>query len=527
MSMLVHDLGFSHRACDRCNGQKLRCRRESNSSTCVRCARAGVRCTQRPSKLRSRAQSTNNAQQRHQSQPHANTGPPPGKSSMSKGGGLRRPLNITGNQQEETNGANDEHPDHIDCLAPTMLEMPAELDLEVDSSSVQAEIHLEARTHSLRASQPPRLRTADQTIQTRWNDVPNQDIPEDLFGFALPDILGASCQPPYDRHRQASLPGNISTPHTQQLDQEATMLDPGPPPGVSKAIEAHHSRSVSAYPNDLSLSDLLGSPFADVQDSDSESRSHPAVHQNFVDGLSDQPDADASSWIRKLSDANIQLHQHLHSIPVASTKPKSEKRGSRISASPIELPVDSTFELASQYTTLLASIYSHLEPGDRPKVSLDQPSQLLVLSSYMSLLESYDRILQHIKAWLEARLSMKAQGSLVILDGDDFLLRLPSVAVGSFELPKTSSIHSVVLTCIMRTNMMQIRSLITEIMMPGSKSIIGRISTDKRSVSGLAETGDRLSTVAKATLHAIEAIEDSTLQLVHIVSKLALSRVMV
>ncbi|CDM37833.1 Zn(2)-C6 fungal-type DNA-binding domain [Penicillium roqueforti FM164] len=47
MNMLVHDLVLAHLACDRYHGQKLHCRRESNSSTCVRCARAGVRCTPR------------------------------------------------------------------------------------------------------------------------------------------------------------------------------------------------------------------------------------------------------------------------------------------------------------------------------------------------------------------------------------------------------------------------------------------------------------------------------------------------
>jgi hypothetical protein len=45
-------------------------------------------------------------------------------------------------------------------------------------------------------------------------------------------------------------------------------------------------------------------------------------------------------------------------------------------------------------------------------------------------------------------------------------------------------------------------------------------------MNGVADARGGLSSVAKVTLQAIEANEDSTLQLVHIVSKLALGRVM-
>jgi hypothetical protein len=157
----------------------------------------------------------------------------------------------------------------------------------------------------------------------------------------------------------------------------------------------------------------------------------------------------------------------------------------------------------------------------------------------MCLLATYDKILQHIEAWLEVRLKMGIRGNATTLDDDEsslgFPTQLPSLAVGSFEVPKTSSLQSLVLTCIMETNVMHMHSLISEIMRPASNPVItsaskaaasGPPAAEKRPMNGAADVADGLSTVAKVTLQAIEANEDSTLQLVHSVSKLALQRVM-
>jgi hypothetical protein len=140
----------------------------------------------------------------------------------------------------------------------------------------------------------------------------------------------------------------------------------------------------------------------------------------------------------------------------------------------------------------------------------------------MCLLASYDRILQHIEAWLKVRLKMGVRGSAMTLDDDEssscFPTQLPSLAVGSFE-----------------TNVMHMHSLISEIMRPVSHPATGSASktaasgppaAEKRPGNGAADAGDGLSTVAKVTLQAIEANEDSTLRLVHTVSRLALQRVM-
>lgn len=69
--MLMHDLGLSRRACDRCHGQKLRCKRESNDASCVRCQRAGVRCVPRPSRSQRRIRSNTYHQVRASGSEHS------------------------------------------------------------------------------------------------------------------------------------------------------------------------------------------------------------------------------------------------------------------------------------------------------------------------------------------------------------------------------------------------------------------------------------------------------------------------
>ncbi|KAH1290094.1 hypothetical protein KXX30_006310 [Aspergillus fumigatus] len=542
MNMLVHDLGFSHRACDRCHGQKLRCRRENNSDTCVRCARAGVRCTPRPMRLRSRAQSTKNTQQQ-QSQSHAN-------------GGSTQQLHV--NQEQGPNDTNDEHSDHFEYLPTSLLDMPTDLNMGMDPSSLQVDIHPaltapygpEGSVHTSQPSgpqAPSHLRTAEQAGQTRWSDAPNLDTSDELYDFSLPATMRSSFPATYHRHR-ASLARNMSPQPAHQQGRDDIMVDFDQAEGNPRESDGKDSRADSGYGNELSPSDLLRSPYGDAPDSDSElqPRGNSQDQGEQSNSILDTRHQNMTSWIRRLSDTNVQLHQHMQSIPLVGTGKKTRGSGAGTSLSPMELPVDSTFKLSSQYTGLLTSICARLQAcrscNDSQalaQLALDQPSQLLVLSSYMCLLASYDRILQHIEAWLKVRLKMGVRGSAMTLDDDEssscFPTQLPSLAVGSFEVPKTSSIQSLVLTCIMETNVMHMHSLISEIMRPVSHPATGSASktaasgppaAEKRPGNGAADAGDGLSTVAKVTLQAIEANEDSTLRLVHTVSRLALQRVM-
>ncbi|KAL4745671.1 hypothetical protein BDW72DRAFT_208019 [Aspergillus terricola var. indicus] len=543
--MLVHDLGFSHRACDRCHGQKLRCRRESNSDTCVRCAKAGVRCTPRPLRLRSRAQSTKTTQQQQQQQQ------------------LHRHDNDNNTRQQYVNqdgpnDAADECPDQFQYLQTGLLDMSTDLHLGLDPSSLSVDIHPALTTsycHQDAESQPPalhenqlscsqassHLRTAEQAVQTRWRDAPHPDASDYLCDFSLPTTMHSSFSSIGNRHR-GSLAQNVSPQCAPQQGEDETMADSNTAGRNSRGSDGKDS----GYGNELSPSDLLQSPYRDAHDSDAELRDNQQDQEEHDQEEQDQeePSSSISSWIRSLSDTNVHLHQHMNSLPGVGTSQQAKGTGPGNSLT-TELPVDSTFHLSSQYTKLLTTICAQLESRRAcndtqtlAQLALDQPSQLLVLSSYMCLLASYDKILHHMKAWLEVRLKMGVRGSGTVLAGDEgkicFPIQLPRLAVGSFELPQTSSTQSLVLTCMMEANVMQMHSLISEIMKPVSTDATGPASTagasgpqaaEKRHMNGVA-AGEVLSTVAAVTLQAIKANEDAILQLVNTVSKLALQRVM-
>lgn len=76
-----------------------------------------------------------------------------------------------------------------------------------------------------------------------------------------------------------------------------------------------------------------------------------------------------TSWIRKLSDINMELHQHMLSIlPIevgqftwANTKDKRKVNGSTFTQHARELAVDRTLELSHQYTEVLNDIFSQFK----------------------------------------------------------------------------------------------------------------------------------------------------------------------
>ncbi|KAJ5861073.1 uncharacterized protein N7529_008383 [Penicillium soppii] len=445
-----------------------------------------------------------------------------------------------------------------------VLDMQTDLNIELDSS-LQSEIHPaltsrydpaepESRGHPLHTNQQrypqessSHLRTAQQTVQTRWGDLPSQGTSEDLCDFSLPLTMHSSFPSTYPRHRVS--PGrNTSPQNAHQEGQDDIMADFDQSRANSNTSDSKDLGTDSGYGNELSPSDLLQSPYGDGEDESSGLQSNKQDQGEISNPPFDTNPSSMTSWIRKLSDTNLLLHHHMHSIPLVETRQRA-RSSSRTSLSSMEpetrLPVDFTCRLSAQYTGLLTSICARLESSrssndTQPlaQLTLDQPSQLLVLSSYMCLLEIYDRILQHMKAWLEARLKLGVKGTATLNEdeGDfSFPSQLPNLTVGSFKIPKTSAIQTIVLTCILETNMLHMHSLISEIMKPACNNGTGSASKtdssgpsvrEKRTLNGDSDVGDGLSSVAKVTLQAIETNEDTTLRLVHTVSKLAHQRVM-
>ncbi|KAL8780318.1 MAG: hypothetical protein Q9213_006516 [Squamulea squamosa] len=235
-----------------------------------------------------------------------------------------------------------------------------------------------------------------------------------------------------------------------------------------------------------------------------------------------------ASWILKLSNFRVELHLHMLSIPPVEVESITWTDSNGKKPNPTqhdqEIAVDSTIQFSDQYTDILQDILSRFktrqaDTGPTTAVgALDQPSQLLILSSYLCLAESYDKILQHINTWTEIRSKMGGSTST-----EHFPFQLPSLAIGSFKLSTSSSSRPLVLTCIVEAMIMQIRDLVSEMTKPTcSRHGSAKVSNSAAGEQGNS-SGDGLSGVAKVTLQAIRAKEDSIMKLIHRVCQLALS----
>ncbi|KAK5992091.1 C6 finger transcription factor fumR [Cladobotryum mycophilum] len=218
-------------------------------------------------------------------------------------------------------------------------------------------------------------------------------------------------------------------------------------------------------------------------------------------------DGDITTWILRLSQLNMELHQHLHSIPPIGLQNLGAER-------PKDCAIDRTFQLSHQYTEILNRIFpADARSQSEHPVTLDEPFQLLVLSNYLYLVESYDKILQHIKSYAEMRLKTDAATAEAQAP-----ISLPNLNIGSFELP--SSTHVVILIHIMETMMARVRDLVNEMVKPPCGS------PEETSESGAGAQGvdvdDRLTSITKVSLQAIRVKEKATLKLIGCVRSLAI-----
>lgn len=568
MSMFVHDLGLSRRACDRCHGQKLRCRRENVSEGCIRCARAGVQCTPRPIRSRRRGRS-NAAQPAPVHQDTASVTQTMGKRPSLEGGEfiaqIIRELTLWKGSPAAEQTSKDIS-EQFSLWPASLRDMPPDLDMGLDSFTLQSEIDptLEPRVlqsgmdlvapPSRHSSQPsaqetPRGRNSGERseqghqngVHDASQDISSSSILSSFVSTLLP--CDTEARPPsYTRHR-LSLAREPTPEHrngTSQGEAGVSVMNFDQRESTTHSSDSEDTGSDSSYSR-VALSRRQST------NSDTLRGSYNPEQQKIQKQL---PEPAMTSWIRKLSDINVDLHRHMLSIPPigtwqntswAHTRDSAERKrnGSTASCSlsDKELAVDDTFQLSHQYTDLLNDIFSQFKTRRMyteqtataalpATISLDQPSQLLILSSYLCLVESYDKIVQHIKSWTEIRLKMGTSSS-----DEHFPIQLPSLAIGSFKTPTTSSTRPLVLTCMIEAMIMHMHDLISQMMRPGNTGLAESRASGRNSSSNTSggeqnsttgQSDDGLSSVTRVTLQAIRAKEASTMKLIHVVWKLAL-----
>lgn len=414
------------------------------------------------------------------------------------------------NSTEQTNN---DVPENLHLSPPSLLDFPADLDLELDFTSPQSEMG----HHS--------LETRD--LQSDMDLGPVQSHPQSQPFLQEPrSRIDARYEPEHQREHHGAPQGSyLQTPST------STVLPCAQPPTTRPGHRLSLTRTVA--PQNINGSSqegangLLDFEHRDgmVRNTNSEDTaaancgygqfvwSQPHSNNSGIQGsyllqqLSN-PAGDTTLLVCKLSGINVELHQHMQSILVERSL-RTESSGPR---GPQELAVDRTFRLSHQYTEILNDIFSQCKSrqastGSPPAVlELDQPSLLLVLSSYLCLVELYDKILQHIKAWTEVRLTRGKSTA-----EEHLPVQLPTVAIGCFQLPELSSTRALVLICTIEATVTQIHDQVNEMMRPI------RTTNEQGTMHG-----DGMSSVAKLIIQEIRTKEDATMKLLHVVWRLAL-----
>ena len=238
---------------------------------------------------------------------------------------------------------------------------------------------------------------------------------------------------------------------------------------------------------------------------------------------------DITAWVRKLSDINVQLYQHvarissLHDLRskasiTSEALGTDAKNGKRFA-------IDQTFKLSllliealnHLYSRLLYTSSSHALPNSPPNsggttsgpylpgtASLDQGSILLVLSSYLRLIEAYDITFRSVQASLTEN-----QAAMTGKEAPRHLA-LPQLTIGAFSPPASSAVQITLIVHLGEMLLAQIRRL------------IGSMESSAGLDSGAEGGGESLG---DTTLRAIRAKESETMKRINSIKRICSSRV--
>ncbi|KAG8157294.1 hypothetical protein KVR01_013002 [Diaporthe batatas] len=169
--------------------------------------------------------------------------------------------------------------------------------------------------------------------------------------------------------------------------------------------------------------------------------------------------ANLTHWMNKLAHLNTKLTEHAEFVPhgdAISTPPPSD--GS------YESIIDHTFHHSESFIHILGEMCHRLPPlqqqtpgasgvpGGSP--SLDEPSYLMVISTYLRFLEMFDRSFCYLMAH-------KGNGADSWAGSSP---QLPNVSIGSFTLTKSSETMSLLLLNLMESMLSRARKLVYQMM---------------------------------------------------------------
>ncbi|KAL7907580.1 hypothetical protein GGI35DRAFT_470180 [Trichoderma velutinum] len=455
--MLVQDNGIRRRACERCHRQKLACRRNTNNESCLRCVRANVLCVSGPPRSLHRATpSYMRVQQAARQSPPRST-----------------PYDA---QIREYAG------EHFSRWPTGLLHIHPELDLNVDFAP----------------NQTPGEDLASVPVPATTHLSPSIGVDQILDGHII--------EQPQDSGPRRCLHNMHGTQHSGSLTLPGMNL---PQPDSNADPTATNLESNGSMPRDSWWKESLFTSPTIV--------SNPGMCSN----VASSKEGDLITWISKLSQLNIELHRIMHSIPPIGVWQEYWTNPTGPNAAQIneekDLAIDRTMELSNQYIEILNHVFPYFRSAAKEDGNtlaalspLSEPPQLLVLSCYSCLIESYDKILQHIKACANIRLEMDVKAAEALTP-----IALPGLCIGTFEIAPSSSMKIIVLMHIMEIMMARVRRLINEMTQPTD------VDYGNQNGSLAAKTGKNTTGIARASLQDIGVKEKAIVELMGNVRELA------
>ncbi|KAI1844903.1 hypothetical protein JX266_008919 [Neoarthrinium moseri] len=216
-----------------------------------------------------------------------------------------------------------------------------------------------------------------------------------------------------------------------------------------------------------------------------------------------------SRGVRQLSDLSLELYSFASLMPPASAW---DRPGEYSPLEGKEFALDRVLKISQLFIETLDRLFpkSHKNDDDvtvEPP-SLDQPCQLIVLSSYLRIIEIYHNILEHVAAC--ARLKRSTANSNPNSNSNSVpsnrFMHLPSLAIGSFTMESSTTTQVLVLVQVIEIMMTRSRYLIQFMVNAGKDG-------DATSMEGDSEQ-ERRPTAGEASLEGLKSTENATLAMV-------------
>lgn len=232
------------------------------------------------------------------------------------------------------------------------------------------------------------------------------------------------------------------------------------------------------------------------------------------------PIASISDAVCVLSDLSVELHKFGLTIPPIQScmDPSGEYRPLENT----EFAIDCMLKLSQRFIEVLNQSFmlakalrsdsssssaeqAQLLSSTRlPMAHMDEPCELLVISCYMRIVETYCSFLQHVSECAKGHLSsiqLPPHNNIT-----DSYYRLPALRVGSFTMESTTSTHVSLLVHMIEAMMTRCRVLIQSILQTSASSSIGDLDQWNR-------VGISKQSVAQAALERFRPQEDMTMEL--------------